>query len=255
MLSHQISQGRFVASVCVTLALMYALMVLPAGAQSRGASSRSRSSSSSSSSPSPQCDKDRDGARSTDPSCGGKDCNDSDPSVNPYAVEASIDLCKDGKDNDCNGHADCSDSSCAGKPAYLPGVFSLEPSGMCCPSESGGQVVDSSNDPKNCGRCGGACSPQQTCVGGRCISGCDLSKTVCYSVPAPFAVPIQRDRNGIFPSQIQALLDGIRENPDCPRPPTREPRFDLKYFSEPLRDLEGKPTDQTIRVLCVTVKF
>jgi len=42
------------------------------------------------------CDKDLDGY--DDPSCGGNDCNDMDPAINPDATE----IC-DAKDNDCSG--------------------------------------------------------------------------------------------------------------------------------------------------------
>ena len=52
------------------------------------------------------CDTDGDGY--TDESCGGSDCNDADPNVNPGASES----CTDGVDNDCNGNSDASDSGC-----------------------------------------------------------------------------------------------------------------------------------------------
>src|SRR5262249_38324823 len=55
-------------------------------------------------------DDDADGFVSA--ACGGNDCNDLDPQVNPGAPE----LCSDGVDNDCNGVADCFDPACAGVP-------------------------------------------------------------------------------------------------------------------------------------------
>lgn len=45
-------------------------------------------------------------------SCGGQDCNDKNPNVNPSEPED----CKDAADNDCNGVADCFDPACANVP-------------------------------------------------------------------------------------------------------------------------------------------
>ncbi len=42
--------------------------------------------------------------------CGGGDCDDSDPAVNPFATED----CADGIDNDCDGLADGADTDCGG---------------------------------------------------------------------------------------------------------------------------------------------
>ncbi len=220
------------------------------------AQSRSKGSSvSSSSSSSVQCDSDRDGARAADPACGGGDCNDSDPEIKPGLVEMLATTCQDGKDNDCNGHTDCSDPNCAGKPAFIPGSLSLKPSGMCCVTERGGQAVDTSNDAKNCGACNLVCDSDETCVQGRCVGGCELAKTVCFREPIQFEVPVERDRKGRYPSQIQAILDGINGNPSCSGIAGKEPRFDVKYFSEPLRDTRGKLTGQSIRGVCVTLNF
>lgn len=220
------------------------------------AQSRSKSSSvSSSSSSSVQCDRDRDGARAADPACGGGDCNDSDPEIKPGRLEMSTSTCQDGKDNDCNGHTDCSDPNCAGKPAFIPGSLSLKPSGMCCSTATGGQAVDTSNDGKNCGGCDVVCDSDETCVQGRCVGGCELAKTVCFREPIPFEVPVERDHKGRYPSQIQAILDGINGNPSCSGLAGKEPRFDVKYFSEPLRDTRGKLTGQSIRGVCVTLNF
>ncbi len=48
--------------------------------------------------------------------CGGDDCDDSDPDVYAGAIE----LCGDGKDNNCDGLSDCADySSCATDPNCL----------------------------------------------------------------------------------------------------------------------------------------
>jgi len=47
--------------------------------------------------------------------CGAVDCDDSDASVNPGAIE----VCDDGKDNDCDDLLDCEDSDCTDDPACL----------------------------------------------------------------------------------------------------------------------------------------
>ncbi|HMV68703.1 MAG TPA: MopE-related protein, partial [Myxococcota bacterium] len=49
------------------------------------------------------CDRDRDGEPSESPSCGGDDCDDDDPFVNPGELETPA----DGVDQDCDGLDDC----------------------------------------------------------------------------------------------------------------------------------------------------
>ena len=49
--------------------------------------------------------------------CGGDDCDDTDPSVNPGVEESfAMGNCTDGKDNDCDGAADGTDSGCSTPP-------------------------------------------------------------------------------------------------------------------------------------------
>jgi len=69
--------------------------------------------------PPPVCnDADGDGYFA-EPGCGTSvDCDDSDPSVNPGALE----VCDDGIDNDCNGLIDCADGRCSSNPVCAPSV-------------------------------------------------------------------------------------------------------------------------------------
>lgn len=58
------------------------------------------------------CDEDDDGHRAV--ACGGPDCDDKDPNIHPGAKEdpPGGPLCKDGKDNNCNGLTDLEDPGC-----------------------------------------------------------------------------------------------------------------------------------------------
>jgi hypothetical protein len=56
--------------------------------------------------------QDRDGDGFTDPSCGGDDCDDSNPTVFPGAFE----VCTNMVDDDCDFDLDCDDASCASGP-------------------------------------------------------------------------------------------------------------------------------------------
>ena len=57
---------------------------------------------------------DADGDGFSDEACGGDDCDDTDPAVNPGAAEgpAGDVTCSDGVDNDCNGLADGDEPTC-----------------------------------------------------------------------------------------------------------------------------------------------
>jgi hypothetical protein len=57
--------------------------------------------------------RDRDGDGAGDGSCGGDDCDDHDPAIHPGAVE----LCRGGRDEDCDARTDCSDDDCRDDPA------------------------------------------------------------------------------------------------------------------------------------------
>jgi hypothetical protein len=52
---------------------------------------------------------DSDGDGHTASVCGGTDCNDADPAINPAAAE----VCNDEIDNDCDAQSDCNDVDCS----------------------------------------------------------------------------------------------------------------------------------------------
>lgn len=62
---------------------------------------------------SPCRDEDEDGYE--DEACGGEDCDDADPAINPGALEGppTDPACTDRIDNDCDGYVDLEDTDCA----------------------------------------------------------------------------------------------------------------------------------------------
>ena len=70
------------------------------------------------------CSDDVDGDDYIAASCGGDDCNDDDPSINPGAAE----ICGDLTDNNCNGliDEDCGGGSC------LPRGDACSSDDQCC---------------------------------------------------------------------------------------------------------------------------
>ncbi len=79
-----------------------------------------------------ECDKDGDGYYSS--ACGGNDCKD-DPNDDSNAAnifpgndhEDTEELCKDGKNNDCDSDTDCIDSSCKnGSTNFCPDCLAVE---------------------------------------------------------------------------------------------------------------------------------
>jgi len=60
--------------------------------------------------------------------CGGLDCDDSDPAINPDAIE----VCDDGVDNNCNGDVDYEDIACACYDDDEDGFGAVECGGLDC---------------------------------------------------------------------------------------------------------------------------
>lgn len=86
---------------------------------------------------------DGDGDGYAAPACGGTDCRDDDM----QAYLGARELCN-GRDDNCDGRAD--------------------------------EGIDLMTDRENCGMCGQACVPGQTCAGGMCL--CPAGQSVCANV-------------------------------------------------------------------------
>lgn len=206
------------------------------------------------------CDRDGDGALRADlAACGGSDCNDLNKKVNPFTPEGDKSTCQDGLDNNCDGRTDCADAGCDGQRVLTPGSITFESNGMCCDPRDGGvaSVVNISTDSNNCGACRAKCLKGQSCIEGLCIGSCDVALNRCFtetSIVAQLQKPIERGPFGDFPGPIQRMLDAYLGDPSCPRP-TREPKFDIKTFSKPLTDHRGRPTGESVRGVCVAIKF
>ena len=99
----------------------------------------------------------------------GRDCNDNDASIRPGAIE----LC-DGKDNNCNGKIDESDSYPLynGSGVCQAGALKVEScnSGFenCDGEPKNGCETNLNSDSGNCGACGNACSEAEFCAQGLC---------------------------------------------------------------------------------------
>jgi len=65
-----------------------------------------------------------DGDTFFDRACGGLDCNDQDPNVNPAVAESdAAGNCADGIDNDCDGKTDSADPDCSGGGGCAAGAI------------------------------------------------------------------------------------------------------------------------------------
>ncbi len=128
-------------------------------------------------------DADHDGFR--DAACGGSDCNDADPAINPGAMED----CRSTSDVNCDGHApmcpsgtacvngvcaaSCLEGACADGFTCLPtggGGSACVPAacaGVTCPA---GQICGPTGCQAPCD--GAVCPIGQTCVSGACVDLC-----------------------------------------------------------------------------------
>lgn len=94
----------------------------------------------------------------------GVDCNDRDPQARPGLVE----VCTDGKDNNCDGLSDCGDGTCTGKQCRQAGsVCTATPA---CTEVTCGDALDNDSDGTvDCGD--GDCDGKPCAGGGTCAAG------------------------------------------------------------------------------------
>lgn len=197
------------------------------------------------------CDRDLDGVRSNDQVCGGRDCNDTDPKIHPGQTESNAEFCSDGKDNDCNGTTDCSDRGCLGRSTFLPGIFTLKPTGTCCISGGAGEIVNTASDQNNCGGCGIKCSAGQVCAGGSCFERCSSPRTICFKD--------MTSDSSLSSSTNNANLDAIKNlfttDPQCPPAKQGSRSVKLDVFSEEVRGPNGERTGIYVKGMCLTGLF
>lgn len=120
--------------------------------------------------------KDDDGDGYTSAISGGDDCDDTDPSVHPGALEA----CGDGKDNDCDRATDCEEAGCAARGCGpITGA-------TCSPPRCAERLCsdDADNDGDGLRDCADsdcaaqACRNGGTCQGASC-QGANTEKDLC----------------------------------------------------------------------------
>ncbi|MCB9677710.1 MAG: putative metal-binding motif-containing protein [Alphaproteobacteria bacterium] len=80
------------------------------------------------------------------------DCDDADPAESPGLTETPIGACTDGKDNDCDGAIDLSDSVCRNArdqdgDTWCPGGRDTSGDGWCLTGETGGAGDCNDNNP------------------------------------------------------------------------------------------------------------
>lgn len=122
-----------------------------------------------------QKDDDGDGYAST--VSGGDDCDDTDASVHPGAVEA----CGDGADNDCDKATDCEEAGCADK-ACGTGMGALCRPPKCTELLCSDDTDNDGDGLRDCADsdCAGlACRNGGKCMGGSC-QGASTEKDLCF---------------------------------------------------------------------------
>lgn len=145
--------------------------------------------------------RDDDGDGFVAAQCGGNDCNDANPNVNPGHPEE----CRDAADNDCNGVADCKDPACDWDSdcGCVP-----SPGGESCTNgkdDDCNGTVDC-NDPACVGTAACGCSASEVglCGDGRdddCDGRTDCDDSDCAATPACQCA-----------SQVESCTDGIDNN-------------------------------------------
>jgi Putative metal-binding motif len=124
------------------------------------------------------------------------DCNDDDAAINPSAHESSIALCRDQKDNDCDGKLDAADSDCApwldhDKDSYCPNGKDVTGDGDCLDADEDRALHDCDDD--DAARHPGA---EEACgdgVDNDCNGAIDGADAVCGGTPVQDAAAATPD--------------------------------------------------------------
>jgi hypothetical protein len=166
----------------------------------------------------PKCDVDGDGYLKTGGACGGDDCDDGNPAVNPGAAE----VCGDAIDNDCNGFVDegCSGGALVCEDGPYAGLSCLTAydCGVCISGDDVGAACASDDDcapNRGPGNQRGRCETH-ACVsdggGGTCTDddgdGYAVEGGSCGSVDCDDANP------DVNPGALELCGNGVDDNCD-----------------------------------------